>query len=657
MKIKSSINALKNKIQCFWINPIQQKNNEARTLIEPYFDEVWYREKYQYYGTSPIDHYLNIASAISEPNPYFDSTWYAAKHPEIELFKVNRLIHFITVGEARRYSPSTRFDPVFYTKRYPDVEKSGIPPLAHFLRHGLKEFRFPTLKDEFAKIPEEERFEALFDSRWYVEHNRLGIEIRDARKHYLEEGWLYLDPNPYFDTAWYISQCPELIAENLNPLTHYIVIGEIEGLSPSTRFDPVWYSERYPDVAASGLGLLQHFVKHGKTEGRISTRPFTFSNANAAINFAGSVAASFTPLKAELILTLGGLSDALGETIFSTISSTAEGVRNLDFPQAPFIKKLNDVAVVGGTRYVIQRNGPIIHDESFFSADEKVAHEKYYGAHRKGISLRLSVGMRPGAKLKSIINVMHEYENNYFHFLTETMPRIILAEEAVIDKSVPFSITDDLHPNIRELFDRLNAHNRPVVTLERGTLYCVDSVFQASDCSVVVDAYDGGDFATKSALDVSRVRYGVEKIRRSIESRNKGSNRIFALRNGRSRVLANQSAIALQLKKLGFSVIDTSEMNLLQQIEAFSNASIVVAPTGAQVANIVWCPKGVKVFVLGSDHPSHQFYLWEIVGRVASAEVKIVIGRSINEDSSGYGVHDNYTIDQDVLADALDQIE
>ena len=35
------------------------------------------------------------------------------------------------------------------------------------------------------------------------------------------------------------------------------------------------------------------------------------------------------------------------------------------------------------------------------------------------------------------INLMHEYSNNYFHFVAETLPRLVLADEAGLPDDLP----------------------------------------------------------------------------------------------------------------------------------------------------------------------------------------------------------------------------
>ena len=70
-----------------------------------------------------------------------------------------------------------------------------------------------------------------------------------------------------FDTAFYLAQ-PDLDLRQLTPLGHYVLIGAGEGRNPHPLFNTAWYLSRNPDVVAGGMNPLLHFVAIGGPEGR-----------------------------------------------------------------------------------------------------------------------------------------------------------------------------------------------------------------------------------------------------------------------------------------------------------------------------------------------------------------------------------------------------
>jgi capsular polysaccharide biosynthesis protein len=61
------------------------------------------------------------------------------------------------------------------------------------------------------------------------------------------------------------------------------------------------------------------------------------------------------------------------------------------------------------------------------------------------------------------------------------------------------------------------------------------------------------------------------------------------------RRVANEHEVGQFLEEFGFAIIDPAALPLPEQAALFSSASIVVAPHGAGLANLVFCRPGVKV--------------------------------------------------------------
>jgi glycosyltransferase involved in cell wall biosynthesis len=116
---------------------------------------------------------------------------------------------------------------------------------------------------------------ALFDAAWYRQrHPEVGVHANPL-VHYLKQGGFEgFNPNPYFDSGWYLSVNPDVAASAINPLVHFVRYGAREGRDPSLRFDSYYYCRQYPQIAASGINPLEHFLSIGLKDGA-SARPGT----------------------------------------------------------------------------------------------------------------------------------------------------------------------------------------------------------------------------------------------------------------------------------------------------------------------------------------------------------------------------------------------
>ncbi|ACD84077.1 class I SAM-dependent methyltransferase [Candidatus Methylacidiphilum infernorum] len=110
----------------------------------------------------------------------------------------------------------------------------------------------------------------LFDPDFYI-LQAPDVSREEALRHYFREGYIAdLNPNPYFDTAYYVKQNPEVVQQKINPLIHFIEKGALNRRNPSPYFDIQYYLEQYPEVAEQNLNPLSHFLIQGRKEGRLS---------------------------------------------------------------------------------------------------------------------------------------------------------------------------------------------------------------------------------------------------------------------------------------------------------------------------------------------------------------------------------------------------
>ncbi|EIM65226.1 glycosyltransferase [Desulfobacter postgatei] len=82
------------------------------------------------------------------------------------------------------------------------------------------------------------RLSALFDAAWYLQRNPDVAEAgKDPLDHYLNFGWRQeRAPSPWFDTRFYLGQCPEEEGRNQALLRHYVEKGERRGYLPSKPY-------------------------------------------------------------------------------------------------------------------------------------------------------------------------------------------------------------------------------------------------------------------------------------------------------------------------------------------------------------------------------------------------------------------------------------
>lgn len=69
------------------------------------------------------------------------------------------------------------------------------------------------------------------------------------------------------ESAWYLSQYPDVARMGLDPAEHYLKIGAALGRDPGRRFNTRYYLSQHPDAVESGLNPLVHYVLYGRAKG------------------------------------------------------------------------------------------------------------------------------------------------------------------------------------------------------------------------------------------------------------------------------------------------------------------------------------------------------------------------------------------------------
>lgn len=129
----------------------------------------------------------------------------------------------------------------------------------------------------------------LFDARWYRSAHSSMLPEADgnALLDYLLRHNSRRDPHPLFSLAYYDKEYPDVAANGIESLAHFITHGWREGRNPNEFFDTSYYLEQYPDVAQAGLNPVSHFSENGWREGRSPSPNFDMAWYRSAATLAG----------------------------------------------------------------------------------------------------------------------------------------------------------------------------------------------------------------------------------------------------------------------------------------------------------------------------------------------------------------------------------
>jgi len=171
---------------------------------------------------------------------------------------------------ARELSVSLRFANRIRFHRGGGATPSAVPRVSNVAeRTAVLTWPLRSQTNNGPLLPDT-RITHVFDAAWYLrEYPEIAAQGINPLQHYIERGAREgRNPHPLFDTAWYLAMNPDVRSANINPFEHYIEAGGREGRDPHPIFSSKWYLEQYPNVAAAGLNPLVDYITQGAKERR-----------------------------------------------------------------------------------------------------------------------------------------------------------------------------------------------------------------------------------------------------------------------------------------------------------------------------------------------------------------------------------------------------
>ena len=166
---------------------------------------------------------------------------------------------------------------------------------------------------------------------------------------------------------------------------------------------------------------------------------------------------------------------------------------------------------------------------------------------------------------------------NYYHFLIETLPRILFIK--VVEPNVSVTFTQPLPRHVDQILTALGINF--LVVPERPFRH--DNVYL---CDPAPFAWPHPDsIRMLHELDVP-----------SDDPDERFPSKIYVSRVGTSRDLVDQHHLERALEERGFMTVRPENLSWSDQVQLFRNAQTVVAPHGAGLANIVFMSPGSRVY-------------------------------------------------------------
>ena len=327
------------------------------------------------------------------------------------------------------------------------------------------------------------------------------------------------------------------------------------------------------------------------------------------------------------------------------------------------VVELNDVAVVGGTDFILASEVALAPDCFVEFADTCPA--DIFGVTSTDHSQRLLhlYLTSEGIEIDAGISLLGQNTANYAHWLTETLPKLAVLNAYPQYEDLPLLVDCGLHRNIYDSIVTVGGKQRQLIFVERWQRVRVRRLVSVSQAGyepyIPHGLFNTGTSQivnTFSAPALAAMHPAVLDTLPPSDARD--CEKIFLCRSDRSnnlRGLMNTVEIEALLRKKGYTVVDPTRMSFIEQIQACHAARIIVGPIGAGLANMVFASAGCRILALSPYYENANYYFYANLAAVLKLQFFYFLGRQ--SDQRGHPMHRSYSIELDVLERVLDSLK
>jgi capsular polysaccharide biosynthesis protein len=244
-------------------------------------------------------------------------------------------------------------------------------------------------------------------------------------------------------------------------------------------------------------------------------------------------------------------------------------------------------------------------------------------------------------KIPLAVSLLGGASQNYAHWLTEVLPKIILIDTINEYNTYPLLIDENLHGNLLESLSILNIRNRDVLEIPRCGMLKVNKLVVVTPCSYAPFDFKPGIIPNRALYGPNSIVYSnvaLTNLRKSILERlgviPAKKCRIFICRRNfqHKRDIENLFELECLMETLGFTFCDPSELSFIEQVKLFADADVVVAQGGASLANMIFAPSGAHIIILAAWSPHMLHYYFTNLASIFDLRCSLILSNPVRAD-------------------------
>jgi capsular polysaccharide biosynthesis protein len=315
-----------------------------------------------------------------------------------------------------------------------------------------------------------------------------------------------------------------------------------------------------------------------------------------------------------------------------------------------YLAELTNTLFFAGTDLIVVNDTQPLYDEVALDYENQYNCKISLIVSRKGQQIKIKYSDQSVVCLDKAIHFVKSYSRNYFHWLIECLPRMMIINQFETLQDVPLIIDAALPLQQLEALRLIN-NDRLLIQLPLNQACKVEKLFYPSSLSIINDNYKAPLQYDKdilySPMAINFVRnFFLEKI----GDKSLAPSKKLYVSRGKSpyRRLINAKQVEAVMLERGFEIVCPENLSFVEQVKLFSQASVIVGPSGAGLANLLFAPQACKVYVLISDDKQMNLNIFHGVAQAIGIDLNYILGKAV-PFTHYVSFHKDYRIDIDLL--------
>lgn len=308
---------------------------------------------------------------------------------------------------------------------------------------------------------------------------------------------------------------------------------------------------------------------------------------------------------------------------------------------------LRDVRLHGLSNLVHAGDKVVLHGDMVRVASDRLPEEYQRGVRvdaDTGTICWPNLGLH-GHRIDEAVSLLDATAPNYAHWLTEILPKAALWTRFGRRPDVPLLVDAGLHANIMRALDLVVARDQRVTLVRSGQVVHVARLHQLS-----APGYIPFEPRARDGMQRSHGTFSAEALRIMIDFVKRGLGLsdadpqdavVFVRRTSSIRNVLNEDELNDFLARQGWPVVAPETLSFDDQVRLFHRARLVVGPTGAALANLLFARPGCRVGVMMPTHACTPYFYWHNLARTRGVRIEYILCQP--EAGSPHGVHSHFT--------------